>query len=164
MLHTTRWTTRKLGQRLSMIERLVYRRQQPLPPFRYATLADPMEAPLTGADVDDSGWTVVEPGSYWGAFLTNFMLRGEFQVPADWDGGGPIALYLPLGDAGDFSHPEALVYVDGQPYATCDRYHQEIRLPPEWRDGRAHRLDLHGWTGLSRGFGSRAGTQIFIGQ
>lgn len=60
--------------------------------------------------------------------------------------------FLPLGESGDFSHPEALAYIDGQPYAACDRHHQEIRLPAVWRDGQPHRLELHGWTGLP-GFG-----------
>ena len=48
----------------------------------------------------------------------------------------------------DFSLPEALVYVDGQPYAAVDRHHQEIRLRADWQDGRPHALALHGWTGL----------------
>src|SRR3712207_2454150 len=146
MLHTTRWTETKITQRLAMIEALVYRRSEPLPPFHYRVLSSPMEPPLAGDEGPEGDWTVIEPNSNWGAPDTNFVLRAEFQVPADWDMDVPIALYLPLGDAGDFVHPEALVYVDGQPFATCDRYHQEIKLPPEWCDGRPHRLDLHGWT------------------
>ncbi len=164
MLHTTRWTETKITQRLTLIEPLVYRRSEPLPPFHYRALSSPMEPPLAGDEGPEGDWTVIEPNSNWGAPDTNFVLRAEFQVPADWDSDGPVALYLPLGDAGDFVHPEALVYVDGQPFATCDRYHQEIKLPPEWCDGRPHRLDLHGWTGRGGGLGSRAGAQLFMGQ
>jgi alpha-mannosidase len=59
-----------------------------------------------------------------------------------------VALYLPLGESGDFSHPETLAYIDGVPYAAGDRHHQEILLPAQWRDGADHLLDLHGWSGL----------------
>ena len=148
MSHKIRWTGRKIAQRLRLIEPLVYRRQQRLAPFRYASLLGPLEAPPVGFDVADKEWPVVEPFSYWGQFISDFILRGHFQVPADWDPELPVALYLPLGEAGDFSHPEALAYVDGTPYATCDRQHQEILLPAQWRDGQSHLLALHGWTGL----------------
>ncbi|MEJ2210634.1 MAG: alpha-mannosidase, partial [Anaerolineae bacterium] len=76
-----------------------------------------------------------------------FVLRGRFQVPVGWDASAPLALYLPLGHSGEFCHPEALAYVDGQPFATADRYHREILLPERWCDGRPHHLALHGWTG-----------------
>ena len=37
MIHKTRWTDRKIGQRIDLIEPLVYRKKQPLAPFRYTT-------------------------------------------------------------------------------------------------------------------------------
>ena len=58
-----------------------------------------------------------------------------------------VDLDLPLGDAGEFGHPEALVYLDGTAYAGCDCFHQEIILAPEWCDGQTHSLALFGWTG-----------------
>jgi alpha-mannosidase len=67
-------------------------------------------------------------------------------VPAAW-AGAPVALFLPLGDAGEFAHPEALIYLDGTAYAGGDRYHQEIDLVPEWCTGQTHSLALFGWTG-----------------
>jgi alpha-mannosidase len=148
MTHKIRWTAEKIAQRLSLVEPLVYRRRQPLAPFRYAALGNPAQAPPLGPEIDDADWAVIEPDTYWGAWTTDFVLRSHFQVPADWDPAAPAALYLPLGNAGDFSHPDALVYIDGIPYAACDRHHQEIILPTRWLDGRTHRLALHGWTGL----------------
>ena len=158
--HQVLWTAEKIGQRIALIEPLVYRRRHALPPFRYQPItegdphdlvrqeiAGPMVAPPVGAEVDDSAWEVVEPNTYWGGPRVNFMLRGQFEVPADWESDAPVALYLPLGEAGDFSHPEALAYIDGEAYATCDRHHQEFALPAKWRDGRPHLLALHGWTG-----------------
>jgi alpha-mannosidase len=146
VLHKTRWTVRKIEQRIALLESLVYRRRQPLPNFRYTELPGDMDKPLLGAD--GSAWQEIKPDTYWGKRYTNFMMQTDFAVPTDWDADAPVALYLPLGEAGDFSHPEALAYVDGESYAACDRHHQEIRLPDRWRDGKTRRLDLHGWTGL----------------
>ena len=147
-MHNIRFTGRKIAQRLALVERFVYRRRHPLPPFRFAQLDSPLDEPPVGVDVDYSVWPVIEPGSYWAGRDTNFVLRGTFAVPADWDPMLPVALYLPLGVAGDFSHPEALAYIDGQPYATCDRHHQEFQLADVWRGGSEHQLALHGWTGI----------------
>ncbi len=147
MLHSIRWTTKKIAQRLKLIEQLVHRRSQPLAPLRYRELSSPKELPLVDSYLDDHEWTVIAPFSYWSGGRTNFMLRGEFQVPADWSNATHVALHLPLGDAGEFEHPEALVYIDGQSYAAVDRHHQEILLPSRWCDGQPHTLALHGWTG-----------------
>ena len=35
MIHSVRWTTKKISQRIELIEPLVYRRRQLLTPFRY---------------------------------------------------------------------------------------------------------------------------------
>jgi alpha-mannosidase len=148
MHHKTRWTSLKIAQRLTLIQPLIYCRHQPLPAFRYRELSGPSEPPPIGLEVDDSDWVTLTPNTYWGKWFTDFVMRTQFQVPDDWDRQAPVALYLPLGMAGDFSHPEALAYVDGQPYGTCDRHHQEIALPSQWHDGRPHQLALHGWTGL----------------
>ena len=116
MSHTVRWTIEKITQRLALIEPLVYRRRAELPNFRYVS---PSGAQRPAATDPDSGVEIL-PNTYWGAPFTEFTLRTSFQIPADWDADQPIALYLPLGDAGNFSHPEALVYVDGTAYAACD--------------------------------------------
>src|SRR5690606_9511575 len=150
LLHEMRWTAQKVAQRIELIEPLVYRRRSPLPPFRFLQLESPLVEPPVGIEVDDSGWAVVEPKTHWAGLFTNFVLRSEFQVPTDWPSGAEVALFLPLGDLGGFSHPEALAYIDGEAYATCDRHHQEFRLADRWRDGKPHLLALHGWTGLGR--------------
>lgn len=148
LLHSARWTQSKIHERLRFIRSLIYRRQIEIPAFRYQLLSGPREAAPVGMDVDDSAWALIEPYTYWGEWWKDFILRTHFQFPADWNADEPTVLYLPLGDAGDFSHPEALAYIDGVAYAACDRHHQEIRLPAEWLDGQPHLLALHGWTGL----------------
>jgi alpha-mannosidase len=163
LIHKVRWTAEKIAQRQKLIEPLVYRRRQSLPPFRYKALSGPLEAPPVGSDVDDTGWLVIQPNTYWGQWVTDFVLRTHLQVPSDWDPNAPVALYLPFGDSGEFSHPEALAYVDGKPYATCDRHHEEFLLPAHWRNGQAHQLSLHGWTGLGSDMQpGEAGTQLFM--
>lgn len=147
MIHKIRWTIEKIEQRIELIEPLVYRKRAPIAPFRFFKLSSPEDTPSTATDVDDSGWDTIEPNSYWGLPDTNFVLRTQFEVPIDWELGFEVALYLPLGEAHSFSHPEALAYIDGAAYATCDRHHQEFRLKSEWRDGKPHSLALHGWTG-----------------
>ena len=162
MLHEMRWTLQKITQRLSLIEPLVYRQRKAIPPFRYLALPGSADNPPVGLNVDDTSWTIIEPQSYWGQWQTNFVLRSSFQIPVPWGKEAPLALYLPFGDAGDFIHPEALVYIDEVPLAACDRYHQEIPLTSAWHDGEAHFLALHGWTGLGGWAQGMPGTQLFM--
>jgi alpha-mannosidase len=145
--HQIRWTSEKIRQRLILIEPLVYRRRHSLPLFQYLKLEGPHVSPLAFSASDSDGWKTVQWGSYWGEMNADFVLRGQFQVPTGWEVGAPIALHLPIGTAGDFSHPEALVYIDGRPYAACDRHHQEVLLGASHADGSPHALTLHGWTG-----------------
>ena len=145
MRHTVRHTPQKLAKRLALITPLAYRRAHPLEPFAYKTLEGPLEPPLLDTSTD--GWKQLTFGTHWGAPRTEFMLRSRFSVPEDWDATLPTALFLPLGEAGDFSHPEALIYLDGAPYAAADRHHQEVRLPQGTQG--THELALHGWTGIN---------------
>jgi alpha-mannosidase len=169
MFHDIRLTSTKINRRLRLIEPLVYRRRQSLSPFRHLKLESPLVGPPVSPEVDDGDWQSIPWGSYWCEPHADFVLRTRFQIPPDWNADSPIALHLPIGKAGDFSHPEALAYIDGVPYAACDRHHQEILLPHsrpsvppnpggEVRpsntqypisifDGASHLLALHGWAG-----------------
>lgn len=147
MYHQIRFTSSKIGQRLALIGPLAYRRRQSLEPFRLLRLPGPQTDPPISPGGNDSVGITIPWESGWGEPDLNFVLRGRFQVPAGWDAAASLALYLPLGRAEEFSHPEALAYVDGEPFATADRYHREILLPERWCDGQPHHLALHGWTG-----------------
>ncbi len=164
MLHKMRWTPQKIAQRLRIIGPLAYKKQHPLSVFRYKTLPSPLETAPTGIDVDDSSWETIQPFTYWGTWLTDFIMRATFEVPAEWGHDAPIALYLPLGEAGDFSHPESLAFIDGQPYASADRHHHEILLPEVWCDGKTHTLALHGWTGLGGWEHDDPNTKLYMRQ
>jgi len=48
--------------------------------------------------------------------MVNFVLRTRFTIPEGWDKTQPMVFSLPFGEAGDFSHPEALAYIDGGPF------------------------------------------------
>ncbi len=148
MRHDIRWTSKKIQRRIDLIETFVYKQKYPIPPFRYHQLQDPMDPPPVDVAVDDSSWDKIQPDDYWIQPRTDFILRTHFSVPDSMMGSDPVALFLPIGIAADFSHPEALVYIDGEPYAACDRHHQEIILPGKYTDGNDHLLALHGWTGI----------------
>jgi alpha-mannosidase len=148
MYHRQRWTPEKIKQRLELITPLVYIKRKALPSFRYQELTSPTTPAPIEINVDDSQWREINANDYWGGWMQDFVLRTKFTLPQYMDASQPIALFLPLGESTDFSHPEALAYIDGEPYATCDRHHQEILLKPEWCDGQEHTLALHGWTGL----------------
>ena len=141
-MHHIRLTERKITRRLELIETLIYRRRQPLPPFRFHAGDEPLVAP----NVNDGDWPVIEPGACWGKLRQDFTLRTTFTAPADWQ--EPIALFLPIGNARQFVHPEALAYVDGHAYQGVNAYHQEILLLPRCCDGIPHVLALHGWFGI----------------
>ena len=146
MTHDARFTAEKIAKRLELIRPLVFRNKQPLPPFWILPLKDAIEEPPL--DADPSTWDRVPHNSYWGKPDLNFLMRSHFTVPSDWVGN--LALHLPLGEAGDiFTHPEGLVYIDGKPIASADRYHHTVPLPDHVHDGQNHQIALHGWTGLS---------------
>ncbi|MEM6408139.1 MAG: glycoside hydrolase family 38 C-terminal domain-containing protein [Pseudomonadota bacterium] len=146
MTHDARFTAEKIAKRLELIRPLVFRNKQPLPPFWILPLKDAIEQPPL--DADPSTWDRIPHNSYWGKPDLNFLMRSHFTVPSDWVGN--LALHLPLGEAGDiFTHPEGLVYIDGKPIASADRYHHTVPLPDHVHDGQNHQIALHGWTGLS---------------
>jgi alpha-mannosidase len=164
MYHAQRWTLDKIRQRLALISPLVYIKTAPLPGFRYKELDGPLAPPPIAPDVDDSKWTEIGATDYWGFWMQDFVLRTTFTIPDDWDRAAPLALYLPLGEAGDFSHPEALAYIDGSAYAAADRHHQEILLKPDWADGQPHSLALRGWTGLGGAASGDFFTKLYMRQ
>jgi alpha-mannosidase len=145
--HDIRQTSKKIHHRLRLVEPLVYCRCHPVPCFRYLRLESPLVDPPVSMQAEEENWQIIPWGSYWGEFNADFVIRTQFQVPPGWSVDAPTALFLPIGKAGDFSHPEALIYVDGLPYAACDRHHQEILLTPHHCDGAPHVLALHGWVG-----------------
>ena len=166
MKHTIRFTQQKIGRYQKIVAALVYRQQAELPPFRYQEMDD-LDPALLDPQFDDSDWQVLAPHTYWGGADTHFVLRTHFTVPANFAADAPVALHLPLGETGQFSHPEALIYLDGEPYAAVDRHHQEILLKPELRDGRSHQLLLWGWTSLlhwKQNDGYEAGKQLLLGE
>ena len=149
MSHTIRRTAEKIARRLELVAPLVHRRRAPLAPWRCR--------PLHNKNVD---WREIPARSYWGATDFHFILKNAFVVPPDFDPDSPAELFLPLGHAGDFSHPEALAIIDGVPYASADRHHQEIPLASKHRDGETHRLTLKGWTGRVQ---DGPGAQLLMG-
>ena len=113
MYHKQRWTPEKIKQRLDLISPLVYIKRKALPSFRYKELANATTHPPIEVKIDDSQWKEIDSNEYWGSWMQDFILRTTFTVPEFIDATQPIALHLPLGDAGDFSHTECLAFIDG---------------------------------------------------
>ena len=147
MNHSLKFTAEKITQRLQLIKPLVFRRRVPLAAFRIRELPDAqVDPPLHEAPED---WPEIPHETYWGRANLNFLMKTSFTVPPGWNPFS-LALFLPLGEAGDiFTHPEGLVYLDGRPVASADRYHHTVPLPGSCGTGQLHQIALHGWTGLS---------------
>lgn len=142
MNHKLRFTAEKIGKRIELIRPLVQRCRVALQPFTLERLPDAAAQPGSGEDCGPVPWD-----SYWAGQDTHCVLRGNLKVPADF---ATPALYLPLGIAGDiFTHPEALLRIDGEVIASSDRYHQLVMLDHALADDQNHALTLHGWTGLT---------------
>jgi alpha-mannosidase len=163
MRHNIRWTSQKIRGRIDLIETLVYRHKFSIPPFRYLKLQNSLDPPPVDPAFDDSTWEIINPDDYWVQPRTNFILRSTFSIQERKTKNNPIALYLPIGIAEDFSHPEALVYIDGEPIAACDRHHQEIILPDKYIDDRNHTLALHGWSGIGNSLKGEQHTKLQMG-
>ena len=148
MIHEARFTADKIDHLLRLLQARVYCAARDLPPFRVNLYPAGHDAAAGEAEQTESSGELVHADDYWGAWNRDFVLTCRFALPVDWRGRSPLALWLPLGEAGDFSHPEALARVDGRRFGACDRNHQELELAAEWGDGAAHLLSLHGWTGL----------------
>ncbi len=147
MSHRLRLTAEKIAQRLRLITPYVARDRVPIELFVLETLPDAQAAPDTSLFACDAPGERLEWDSYWGEQDLHFALRSRFTIPIGWRN---AALHLPLGVAGDiFTHPEALLYIDGSAHASADRYHHTVELPIAMADGQPHDLLLHGWTGLT---------------
>ncbi len=147
MRHQTRWTSQKIGKYLQLTEPLTYQYVQPLPELQY-TEVDAENIQIDFDNLEAYNWIDLPYNSYWGKPDTNFILRVRFTIPkALTENEQQTALFLPIGSAGNFVHPETLVYIDGQSIAAIDRYHQEIILPDSYFDEQSHEVIMHGWTG-----------------
>jgi alpha-mannosidase len=156
--YQTRFSSEKAAQRISILESLVYRERLPLNSFRYTELSGPLTDLPTAIDFDDSAWKQIFSGDIWGGYEVDFAMRTWLNVPLEWHEKAPFALHLPLGETKDFNHPEALIFLDGLSFASCDRNHQEVPLPKTLADGQAHQLTLAGWCGIF--YGNREGKFI----
>ncbi len=147
MSHRQRLTAEKIGQRLRLIRPFLALARQPIERFVFEKLADATVTPDVSRPAGQSDGTRLDWDSYWGGQNLHFVLRSRFVIPQGWQ---TPALHLPLGVAGDiFTHPEALLYIDGKAIASADRYHHTIEVPSALADGTPHELLLHGWTGLT---------------
>lgn len=147
MSHRLRLTAEKVAQRLALITPKLALARNPIDRFKLELLKDAVARPDLGVAACNAPGPTLDWNSYWGGQDLHFVLRSRFVVPKGWNS---PALHLPLGAAGDiFTHPEALLHIDGQVVASADRYHHTVEVPERFVDGLPHDLLLHGWTGLT---------------
>ena len=89
MSHDEMFTAEKIGQRLKLIQPLVFRDRLALSPFSILPLKDANVPPPL--DDDPTDWERIAHNSYWGCPDLNFLMRSHFTVPSDWVG-NPEAL------------------------------------------------------------------------
>ncbi|MEM7736041.1 MAG: glycoside hydrolase family 38 C-terminal domain-containing protein [Deinococcota bacterium] len=152
MKHEQRLTLRNLRLKLNLIQDRIYCQKQVVEQFGY----QPLAGPDADMPTEDANWQTLTPPCYWADWQTDVALRTRFNLPVTW--GHPVAFVMPFDNPKDFNHPEAMVYLDGQRLAACDRQHHEVRLPDRVLDGREHVLELRGWTGLGDWKGVRPGS------
>lgn len=147
MIHDKMLTIEKITRRIQTIEPLVYSSRLTIEDYKYFEHKTTQDDPLIGTKVNDKNWKPLKSGKTWGDWKAIFTMRSSFVVPKGFSDKGPVALYLPLGNANNFCHPEALVHIDAKPIAARDCFHDEVILPAEYCDGKKHTLALYGWTG-----------------
>lgn len=160
MPHSLHLTHEKIATRLKLIAPTVYRAKYETAPFALTYITQ-QPTPAT-PQLEGATWEPIAWGTYWGRWNTHFALRGAFTLPAD--AAQPLALWLPIGSAtSDFfnAHPEALVYIDGQPIGSIDMRHQEVVLPADLRAGE-HELLLYGWTGIGGSYWGDDATTLLM--
>src|SRR3954469_19320333 len=117
----------KFAARIREIEAAVYRRHQELPALEVSAPSYDAVPPPRGVASGPPVGTV-KVGDQWGGYNQSVWLRGEIAVPADW-AGETVVLLVRLGTyeaiRGDIlmAGPEALAYIDGEPWQGIDRWH-----------------------------------------
>ena len=136
----------KFAARVAEIEAAVYRRRQPLPPLRLAPEG------VTGPQAVRDDWAEVPVDGRWGGYGRTVWLHGRIAIPADWAGEAVLLLarlgdYHLIGGRLLIAGPEALAYLDGQPFAGVDRWHEALLLTSEARGGEGYDLSLEVYSG-----------------
>ncbi len=139
-------TMRKFAARVAEIEGAVYRRRQALPPLRVAPEGRGGPAATPGAD-----WPELPVGGRWGGYNQTAWLHGEIAVPAEWAGETVLLLvvlgdYTPLPPYVRMAGPEALAYLDGEPFAGIDKWHPDLLLAGEARGGERWRIAIEAFS------------------
>ena len=112
--------------------------------WRYATVCEiPLEAAETMEHFrqppDDLSYKEAPIDSLWGVHWGTVWFRGEIEIPRELR--GRRVYYRNRHDG------ERLLFVNGQPFAGMDPYHQEVLLTPKARSGEQYRIHLEAYCG-----------------
>ena len=111
-------------------------------PYRFPLVEWKMKegeiAGAQGSQFKDKSWpTFRVPGS-WGKYDKTFWFRRTVGVPREWSG-KPVVLLLDM--------PEALLYLDGEPFHGLDSNHDEVLLTSKARTNQSFLLAIEAYSG-----------------
>ena len=124
-----------LEEILPHVENSIYPFRKPISQWKMK------EGDIAGASsrsFNDKSWPVFQVPATWGKNDRTFWFRQSVTIPPEWSG-KPVVLLL------DF--PEALLYVDGEPYQGIDANHDEVLLTPKARTNQSFLLSLEAYSG-----------------
>ena len=88
-------------------------------------------------------------------------LEAGVRIPADWAGRTVFAYIDLIDDDGETHHGiEALVYVNGEPVQSIDRYHHALRLTESAKAGDLFELTIVAYLGLGDNWGKRRSAPV----
>jgi len=134
----------KLHRQIKELSAFFFRDTMPLDTWRLYPGALSSDAALP--DFDDSDWQTIAPPVLWGGYDQTAWLRCRVTVPKRF-AGAAVKLHLDLVD----QHGEALLYVDGQPFAGIDRNHPEALLAASAKPGTQWHLAIEAYAGRMPG-------------
>lgn len=86
----------------------------------------------------DNSWPTFQVPGSWGKNDKTFWFRSRVSVPSEWSG-KPVVLRLEI--------PEALLYLDGEPFQGIDVNHDEILLTTKARGNHSFQLAIEAYSG-----------------
>lgn len=102
---------------------------------------------MEDADFDDSQWETMPAGGPWGERLSEDAFRFELPPAPEPEAGWEQFLVFGPGPKAGFTHPEALIFIDGKPLAAVDREHHLVAVEDLLDPTAPHQIALKAFSG-----------------
>jgi alpha-mannosidase len=124
-----------LEEILPHLENSIYPGKLPIPDWKMK------EGEIPGAHsraFNDKSWSNFRVPGTWGKNDKTFWFRSTVETPPDWSG-KPLVFLMEM--------PEALLYLDGEPYQGIDRNHDHILLTKKARANQSFQIAIEAYSG-----------------